>query len=140
MFGLLSWVSAAAFAAEGGIDLDRYKPPSAHLEAAASPEALIGAALPPLPALPAQPVPLRLRVQDITSQKLVRYAADRPAGFLCYLDEMNSWIRKVCDPRSGEDRSAWVRSYEAKEYAMDRVGAGAIYADRKSTRLNSSHT
>ena len=99
-----------------------------YLEAAASPEALIGAALPPLPTLPAQPVPLRLRVQDITSQKLVRYAADRPAGFLCHLDEMNSWIRKVCDPRSGEDRSAWVRSYEAKEYAMDRVGAGAIYA------------
>ncbi|MCK6515154.1 OmpA family protein [Myxococcota bacterium] len=31
MFGLLSWVSAAAFAAEGGIDLDRYKPPSDHL-------------------------------------------------------------------------------------------------------------
>lgn len=99
-----------------------------YLEVASSPEALLGAPLPPVPELPPQPVPLRLSVSDITSQKLVRYAAERPMGFICYLDEMSSWVRKVCDPRSGEDRSAWVQAYEAAPYTMDRVGAGSFYA------------
>jgi hypothetical protein len=75
------------------------------------------------------PVPLRLTVQDITSQKLVRHAAERPEGVLCNLDEMSGWARKICDPRSGEDRAAWTRSYNGERYEMDRVGSGTIIAD-----------
>lgn len=100
-----------------------------YLEFAASPEALVdNAAIPTVPDLPPQPVPLRIIVSDITSQKLVRQAADRPRGLLCYLDEMASWTTKLSDPKSGEDRSSWVVSYESRPYEMDRVGGGSIHA------------
>jgi hypothetical protein len=94
-----------------------------------SPEALLGGQAPSVPDLPPQPVPLRIKVSDVTSQKLVRLAADRPRGLLCHLDEMAGWVRKLCDKSSSEDRSAWTVSYEAKSYDMDRVGAGTIHAE-----------
>jgi hypothetical protein len=100
----------------------------AFLEAAASTETP-DAPLPAVPDLPLQPQPLRIKVSDITSQKLVRYAADRPRGLLCYLDEMSGWVRKLGDRNSIEDRSAWVRAYEGQRYEYDRVSGGAIIAD-----------
>jgi hypothetical protein len=80
-------------------------------------------------------VPLKITVSDITSQKLVRQAADRPRGLLCHLDEMNSWVRKLTDKASGEDRSAWVVSYESEHYEMDRVGAGSIYCENLAVSI-----
>lgn len=102
---------------------------------AASPEALLGSLAPTVPDLPAQPVPMKITVQDITSQKLVRHAAERPRGLLCHLDEMNGWIRKLSDKNTGEDRSAWVVSYESEAYEMDRVGAGSIYAENLAVSI-----
>ena len=100
------------------------------LEWSASPDAMLGGdQAPSVPDAPAQPVPLKITVSDVTSQKLVRHAAERPRGLLCYLDEMNSWIRKMTDKTSGEDRSAWVVAYESEHYEMDRVGAGSIHAE-----------
>ena len=101
----------------------------ASLEYAASPEYMMGGEPPPIPDLPPQPVPVKITVSDITSQKLVRHAAERPRGLLCYLDEMNSWIRKLTDKMGGEDRSAWVVGYESESYDMDRVGTGSIHCD-----------
>lgn len=102
----------------------------AFLEWSASPEAMLGGDQAPIVHdIPPQPVPLRITVSDVTSQKLVRQAADRPRGLLCYLDEMNAWVRKITDKMSGEDRSAWVVAYESEYYEMDRVGAGSIYAE-----------
>lgn len=106
------------------------------LEFSASPEAMLNnTAIPQVPDLPPQPVPLKITVSDITSQKLVRQAADRPRGLLCYLDEMNSWVRKLTDKTSGEDRSAWVVSYEGESYEMDRVGAGSIHAENLAVSI-----
>ncbi len=106
------------------------------LEWSASPDGMLGGDMaPPVPELPAQPVPLKITVSDITSQKLVRSAAERPRGLLCHLDEMNSWIKKMTDKTSGEDRSAWVVSYESEPYEMDRVGAGAIHADNLAVSI-----
>lgn len=107
----------------------------AFLEFAASNDALLGAQAPTVPPLPDKPVSLKITVSDITSQKLVRNAAERPRGLLCYLDEMNSWVKKLTDKASGEDRSAWVVSYEAEGYEMDRVGAGSIYADNMAISI-----
>jgi len=108
----------------------------AFLEFSGSPDAVLsGDHAPHVPDLPPQPVPLRLLVSDITSQKLVRYAADRPHGLICHLDEMNAWIRKMTDKASGEDRSAWVVSYEADTYDMDRVGAGAIHCENLAVSI-----
>ncbi|MDO1752453.1 hypothetical protein Q2352_27205, partial [Escherichia coli] len=45
------------------------------LEWSATPDAMLGGDAPAVPDLPAQPVPLKITVSDITSQKLVRSAA-----------------------------------------------------------------
>jgi len=82
-----------------------------------------------MPELPPAPIPLKIIVQDITSQRLVRNCADRPEGVLCYLDEMSAWVRKMCDKHSGEDRASWLTAYQGLPYHMERVGAGAIYCD-----------
>ena len=100
-----------------------------YLDKAADATRMANESLPVVPDLPPQPQPLRIKVSDITSQKLVRYAAERPRGLLCYLDEMGGWVRKMSDRTSIEDRSAWVQAYEAKRYEYDRVGGGAIIAD-----------
>ncbi len=108
----------------------------AFLEFSASPEAMLsGDQAPQVYDLPPQPVPLRITVDDVTSQKLVRLAADRPRGLLCALDEMNSWVRKLTDKASGEDRSAWVKAYESSPYEMDRVGSGSIYAENLAVSI-----
>lgn len=99
------------------------------LEWSASPESLLGSQAPVVPDLPPQPVPLKITVSDITSQKLVHQASQRPRGLLCYLDEMNGWIRKMTDRQSGDDRSTWVVSYESERYEMDRVGSGSIHCE-----------
>ena len=78
-----------------------------------------------LPPKPIKPVPLRIVVSDITSQKLVYHVSERPAGVLCHLDEMSSWIRKMSDTSSGDDRATWTQSYEANDYIADRVGTGS---------------
>ena len=93
--------------------------------------------LPPIaPEPPPKPVDVKLVVNDITSQKLVRIVADRPRGVMCHLDEMASWVAKLTDPRSGEDRSCWTKSYEGDSYAMDRVGeANTIYASNMAVSI-----
>lgn len=108
----------------------------AFLEFSGSPDAMLGGdQAPQVYELPPQPVPLRITVDDVTSQKLVRLAADRPRGLLCALDEMNSWVRKMTDKTSGEDRSAWVKAYESSSYEMDRVGSGSIFAENLAVSI-----
>jgi Protein of unknown function (DUF3987)/Primase C terminal 2 (PriCT-2)/Bifunctional DNA primase/polymerase, N-terminal len=106
------------------------KAKKAFLDWSGSADALLGGdQAPHVPDAPIKPVPVKITVDDITSQKLVRNAAERPRGLLCHLDEMAAWINKLTDKTSGDDRSAWVKSYEANRYEMDRVGAGSIYCD-----------
>jgi hypothetical protein len=104
-----------------------------YLDASGSPEWLLGgqdhSQLPLVPPKPDAPVPLRLTVSDITSQKLVRMCAERPQGVLCHLDEMSSWVNKMINNNSGESRSTWVESYDCGYASMDRVGNGAAGAE-----------
>jgi len=100
----------------------------AMLKAAASPSKSLGD-LPEVPPRPDMPIPVKITVQDVTSAKLVRLATERPRGMLCYLDEMNSWVAKITNKISGEDRSAWVVSYEAARYEMDRQSTGSTHCD-----------
>jgi hypothetical protein len=105
----------------------------AALQYAGTPEFLVNPdGLPPVPALPPEPVRLQFTMSDITSQAAVRVAAQRPRGLLCNLDEMASWCAKIADHRSGEDRSFWPQAYEAKPYVMERVGAGRIEIEELS--------
>lgn len=97
--------------------------------------AVKGEVPPSVSELPPEPKPLRMVVSDITSQKLVRVCADQPRGLACWLDEMAHWVNKMTDSRSGEDRSAWVQSYESRPYIMDRVGAGELRADNMAVSI-----
>lgn len=108
----------------------------AFLEQAASPDTLMdNTLLPSVPSLPPQPNALRLVVGDITSQKLVHHCVARPEGSLCFLDEMGSWVKKLTDKSSGEDRSCWVVAYEGDTYTMDRVGTGTLYCDNMAISI-----
>jgi hypothetical protein len=108
----------------------------AFLEQAANPETMMSnTLLPSVPVLPPQPNPLRLVVGDITSQKLVHHCVARPEGSLCFLDEMGSWVKKLTDKTSGEDRSCWVVAYEGDTYTMDRVGTGTLYCDNMAISI-----
>jgi hypothetical protein len=107
----------------------------AFLEWSASAEAMLGGDAPNVSELPPMPVPPKITVSDITSQKLVRACADRPRGMLCYLDEMNGWVKKLTDKSSGEDRSAWVVAYESESYEMDRVGTGSTHCDNLAVSI-----
>ena len=108
----------------------------AYLDYCASPEAMLGSNdAPAVLDQPVKPASTLLKVTDITSQKLVRQIAERPRGVACILDEMGSWINKVCDPKSGDDRSAWTVGYEARSYRMDRVGDGSIYAENYAVSM-----
>jgi len=118
-----------------GLEAAHKSSKSAYLDWAASPDALLDGEAPPVTELPDKPAPLRITVSDITSQKLVRHANEHPRGLLCYLDEMNSWVKKLTDKNSGEDRSAWVVSYESEAYTMDRVGAGSICCDNLAVSI-----
>ncbi len=105
----------------------------AHMAAAADPVNMLGGALdmahlPTVAPQPDRPLPLRLTVADVTSQKLFRMAADRPRGLLCHLDEMKGWADKLTS-QSGDDRSTWTQSYEANSHTMDRVGDGKTLGD-----------
>jgi hypothetical protein len=115
----------------------RYAAAKKHLlDTAANPDSLLSnTPLPTLPNEPEKPVPCRITVNDITSQKLVRHAADRPRGLLCALDEMADWVKKISDPRSGENKSAWTVAYESRRYELDRVGTGTIIADNYAVSI-----
>lgn len=84
---------------------------------------------PHVPMLPDEPVPLKIAVSDITSQALVYQSKGRPRGLLCHLDEMNSWVYKINNGASGENRSAWVVAYESERYQMDRAGSGETHCE-----------
>lgn len=75
------------------------------------------------------PEPLRITIQDITSQKVVIICASNPRGVLCYMDEMASWVKKVCAIGGGEDRSTWTLGHEGSSYERDRVVSNTTFAE-----------
>jgi len=111
----------------------------AYLAASADPAYMMAgqdaAMLPSVPELPPKPVPLRLQVQDVTSQKLAYLCSERPAGLLCNLDEGRGWFAKVTDNRTAENRSTWTQSYESKPHMFDRVGQGSLLIENFSVSM-----
>lgn len=114
----------------------------AYLEAAKDPTSMIDGngtcnfeILPIVTPLEPPPVPVRLSVVDVTSQKLVRMIADRPRGMLAYLDEMHGFLRKLSSPHSGEDPGTWLKAYDGGYHQMDRVGDGKDHGSTLCTNL-----
>lgn len=105
-------------------------------EWSASPEAeMPNQQAPEVVDLPPQPEPLRLLIQDATTQKLVNMAAARPRGFLLWLDEMQKWLTRLGDKTTTDDRGAWIAGYETGGFTMDRMGAGTVHAENFALSL-----
>lgn len=103
----------------------RYKVDMAEfLKRAESPEPS-NEALPEVKPLPSKPVPRRLIIMDVTSQKAAAMLQNRSRGLTLVLDEMGDWLKKTTDPRSGENVSFWTQSYEGGFYSLDRVKDGS---------------
>lgn len=89
-------------------------------------QALSNSVAPKVRELPPEPQPLTLMVQDTTSQALIRTSVGNPQGSMYELDEMSNWIKATTDPKSTDNRTTWIRGYNAESHRMDRVGAGTI--------------
>lgn len=87
---------------------------------------------PEVPTLPPPPQPLRLMLNDATTQKVVTLAEFRPGGFLLWLDEMANWFSKLGNSRHTDDRGCWIQGYETGSYTMDRMGSGSISVENLS--------
>ena len=96
---------------------------------ATSEAGLLGEVPPEVSDEPIKPTPLRMLVSDVTSQKMCHILCNQPRGMTANYDELGSWVRKVNDPRSSDDRGAWIQAYEAGTYAMDRVGSGYMISN-----------
>ncbi len=96
---------------------------------------LANTAIPTVPDLPPEPKPLRLIINDSTSQKVIHIAQGNPQGMVLYLDEMAHWIHKINDPKSGDDRGCWIAGYQSRPYTMDRITAGTISAEMFSLSI-----
>lgn len=119
-----------------GIEAAHAASKKAYLEFSAGADAVLGNVKSPMVVdLPPKPVDLRLSAGDITSQKLIRMAAERPYGFVVWLDELGGWVRKIANPKSGEDRSAWVSAFNGSRYTMDRVTNGSVTIEKLSLSM-----
>jgi hypothetical protein len=108
----------------------------AYREWSASPESGFPGAVPPeMGGCPPEPKPLRLLIQDATTQKIVSMSEGRPRGFLLYLDEMNRWLMRLSDLRNTDDRGCWIQGYETGRYTMDRQAAGTIQAENMALSI-----
>lgn len=86
-----------------------------------------------------QPVPTRLRIEDITmeaAQEVCRYSPD---GILCAQDELSGWfggIEKYSGGRGGaKDRSFWLQSYGGGTYSVNRISRASFIIDNLSVSI-----
>ena len=105
---------------------DKKKRYLAHMNTEAG---MFGEAPPDVPDEPIKPSPLRMILSDVTSQKMCHTLCTQPRGTTALYDELGSLIRKLNDPRSGDDRGAWIQAYEGGTYALDRVGTGYMVSE-----------
>ena len=86
-------------------------------------------ALPTVHYIEDRPESKRLVVGDITSQKLIDLASSRPYGMLANYDELGATLRKMTDPRSGDNRGTWISGFEGGRYLLDRIGSGTTVCE-----------
>lgn len=91
-----------------------------------NPEMMLGGEIQIPPPPPIKPEPLRIKVSDVTSQKMIQVMKSNPRGILCHLDEMSHWIKQMNNSHSSENRSAWVEGFQGRRYDMERVTTGSI--------------
>lgn len=80
---------------------------------------------PPLPAdavIPDEPIRPRIRVADVTTERLGALAAGLPRGLLLYRDELSGWIGGFDRYSSGgSDRAFAIELYGGRSHVIDRV-------------------
>lgn len=83
-----------------------------------------GTAMPPKPAMAEdkpQPVQQRIRVTDVTIEKVAVMLSDLPRGLLLVRDELTGWLGSMERYSSGGgDRPFWLEAYGGRSYSVDR--------------------
>lgn len=86
-----------------------------------------------------QPIPTRLRIEDITmeaAQEVCRYSPD---GVLAAQDELSGWfggIEKYSGGKGGaKDRSFWLQSYGGGSYSVNRISRSSFIIDNLSISI-----
>ena len=66
------------------------------------------------------PVRPRLRVSDVTTEKLAAIIRDQWRGLLLYRDELSGWIGNLDKYGGGGDRPFWLEAYGGRSYWVER--------------------
>jgi hypothetical protein len=69
---------------------------------------------------PPKPVRPRVRVMDVTIEKLAELLAALPKGLLNTRDELAAWLLNLSRYSSGTDRPFWLEAYNGGPYQVDR--------------------
>jgi hypothetical protein len=76
-------------------------------------------------ALPQQPLPHRVLVVDVTTEKLARILGGAPGGLICIADELAGVLGGFDRyGGSGADAAFWLKAYDGRPHRYDRVGLG----------------
>lgn len=85
---------------------------------------------------PVEPKMTRFVVNDSTYEMLVAIAADNPAGFLVWRDELVGWFHSLNKENQKEARGLYLTGWTGTEsYATDRIGRGHVRADSVNISL-----
>jgi hypothetical protein len=70
--------------------------------------------------MPPKPVRPRVRVMDVTIEKLAELLGALPKGLLITRDELAGWLLNLSRYSSGTDRPFWLEAYNGGPYQVDR--------------------
>ncbi|MBV8589346.1 MAG: DUF3987 domain-containing protein [Acetobacteraceae bacterium] len=70
---------------------------------------------------PPKPVRPRVRVSDVTVEKLALVLQALPKGVLYHRDELAGWLLNLSRYSGGTDRPFWLEAYNGGTYQVDRV-------------------
>lgn len=68
-----------------------------------------------------EPEAPRVRVSNITIEKMVNILARQPKGLLCVNDELAQWFSNFQRYSSGSDRPFWLEAYNGGPFRLDRM-------------------
>jgi hypothetical protein len=80
-----------------------------------------------------RPKHVRLRLDDTTIEAAAEVLADSPNGLLLSQDELAGWFGGMDRyGGKGKDRAFWLRGFNGGDYAVTRIGRGAMYVPNLS--------
>jgi hypothetical protein len=91
---------------------------------------------PPTADAGAPPIRRRLRVSDVTTEKMAELLSQTSRGVLMYRDELSGWLGGMDRYSNGGDRPFWIEAYGGRSFTVDRKSTpDPIVVDRLSVAV-----